>query len=106
MKKHTWSPLAFPRLTLASPGASGGTPPDENVSKNTQKNVSRSIKIREQISVNKYSEKHLPLQNPLERGGLGEAHLDSACEHAGGGYYVGFSTFQHLQTSCSPLSSD
>ena len=76
MKKHTWSPLAFPRLTLASPGASGGTPPDENVSKNTQKNVFRSIKIRKQISVKKYSEKHLPLQNPLERGGLGGAHLD------------------------------
>ena len=76
MKKHTWSPLAPPRLTLASLGASGGTPPDENVSKNTQKNVFRSIKIREQISVNKYSEKHLPLQNPLERGGLGGAHLD------------------------------
>ena len=76
MKKHTWSPLAPPRLTLASPGASGGTPPDENVSKNTQKNVFRSIKIRKQISVKKYSEKHLPLQNPLERGGLGGAHLD------------------------------
>ena len=76
MTKHTWSPLAFPRLTLASPGASGGTPPDENVSKNTQKNVFRSIKIRKQISVKKYSEKHLPLQNPLERGGLGGAHLD------------------------------
>ena len=55
---------------------SGGTPPDENVSKNTQKNVFRSIKIRKQISVKKYSEKHLPLQNPLERGGLGGAHLD------------------------------
>ena len=77
MKKHTWSPLAPPRLTLASPGASGGTPPDENVSKNTQKNGFRSIKIRKQISVKKYSEKHLPLQNPLERGGLGEAHLDN-----------------------------
>ena len=76
MKKHTGSPLEFPRLTLASPGASGGTPPDENVSKNTQKNVFRSIKIRKQISVKKYSEKHLPLQNPLERGGLGGAHLD------------------------------
>ena len=61
---------------MASPGASGGTPPDENVSKNTQKNVFRSIKIRKQISVKKYSEKHLPLQNPLERGGLGGAHLD------------------------------
>ena len=55
---------------------SGGTPPDENVSKNTQKNGFRSIKIRKQISVKKYSEKHLPLQNPLERGGLGGAHLD------------------------------
>ena len=55
---------------------SGGTPPDENVSKNTQKNVFRSIRIREQISEKKYSEKHLPLQNPLERGGLGGAHLD------------------------------
>ena len=53
-----------------------GYPPDENVSKNTQKNVFRSIKIRKQISVKKYSEKHLPLQNPLERGGLGGAHLD------------------------------
>ena len=31
---------------------------------------------------------------------------NSAFEHAGGGYYVGFSTFQHLQALCSPLSSD
>ena len=31
---------------------------------------------------------------------------NSACEHAGGGYYVGFSTFQHFQCLCSPLSSD
>ena len=31
---------------------------------------------------------------------------NSACEHAGGGYHVGFSTFQHLQALCSPLSSD
>ena len=76
MKKHTWSPLAPQRLTLVPPGASGGTPPDENVSTNTQKNVFRSIKIRKQISVKQYSEKHLPLQNPLERGGLGKAHLD------------------------------
>ena len=76
MKKHTWSLLAPLSLTLAPPGASGGTHPAENVSKNTQKNVFRSIKIRKQISVKIYSEKHLPLQNPLERGGLGEAHLD------------------------------
>ena len=78
MKKHTWSPLAPPSLTSAPPGASAGTPPDENVSKNTQKNVFRSIKIRKQISVKQKNEKHLPLQNPLERGGLGEAHLDIA----------------------------
>ena len=77
MKKHTWSPLVPPRLTLAPPGASGGTLPDENVSKNTQKNVFRSIKIRKQISEKKDSEKYLPLQSLLERGGLGEAHLDN-----------------------------
>ena len=76
MKKHTGSPLEFPRLTLASPGASGGTPPNENVSEKTKKRIQK-YKIREQISVQKYSEKHLPLQNPLERGGLGGAHLDN-----------------------------
>ena len=31
---------------------------------------------------------------------------NSALERAGGGYYVGFNTFQHLQALCSPLSSD
>ena len=66
---------------MASPGASGGSPPDENVSKNTQKNVFRSIKIRKQISVKKYSAKHLPLHNPLERGGLGGAHLDNVLQY-------------------------
>ena len=79
MKKHTRPPLAKtrPKITYKSmKQVYGGTPPDENVSKNTQKNVFGSIKIRKQISVKQYSEKHLPLQNPLERGGLGGAHLD------------------------------
>ena len=61
---------------FGAPGSIWGYPPDENVSKNMQKNVFRSIKIRKQISVNKYSETQLPLQNPLERGGLGGARLD------------------------------
>ena len=36
---------------FGAPGSIWGTPPDENVSKNTEKNVFRSIKIRKQISV-------------------------------------------------------
>ena len=35
------------------PGSIWGYPPDENVSKNTQKKVFRCIKIRKQISVTK-----------------------------------------------------
>ena len=52
----------------------------------------------------------LPGGGPNGRGRQGRGTLwgagNSACEHAGGGYYVGFSTFQHLQALCSPLSSD
>ena len=58
------------------PGSVWGYPPCRKRLQKHIKKVFRSIKIRKQISVTKYSEKHLPLQNPLERGGLGGAHLD------------------------------
>ena len=61
---------------FAPPGASGGTPLTKTSPKTHKKTYSEVSKIRQQISVTKYSEKHLPLQNPLERGGLGGAHLD------------------------------
>ena len=51
MKKHTCSPLAPPRLTLAPPGASGGTLPDENVSKNIRKK-----RVGEHRHTNKFHE--------------------------------------------------
>ena len=51
MKKHTCSPLAPPRLTLAPPGASGGTLPDENVSKNMRK-----TRVGEHRHTNKFHE--------------------------------------------------
>jgi len=61
---------------FGAPGSIWGYPPwRKRVQKHT-KNVFRSIKIRKQISEKKDSEKYLPLQSLLERGGLGEAHLD------------------------------
>ena len=87
----------------------GYPPPDENVSKNTQKNVFKSIKIRKQIppkndsSVRPQTEVFLEIQ----KGGIWKASGKHLGDLGGSGRIWGHlgSIWQHLESIWEPLDA-